>query len=1475
MKSRGMRRSFILAITVVLGWSLPADGQHSEIRFHHIGNEEGLSHSLVGSIAEDSLGFLWFGTQDGLNRFDGYSFKNYYKGQSNRNPSDSWVSDLYLDGSNQLWINYAAAGIERFDPYTETFHPYLPDPLAQGSISSNSLVSGSPGMSLSYFEDSDGILWIGTVNGLNRYHRESDSFTVYRHDPEDQGSLSDNRIVTVFEDRDGFLWVGTENGLNRMDRSTGTVRRCRTGLNGDIHLNDHKITCGFSAPDGSIWVGTEHGGLNIIEDPFEEECRVITLVNTPLNPNLLPTIFSILRTSSGEMLVASEHGLYRIHMKGGRYEEQLFTETSGIRIIKLLEDSKGYIWAASNENKDRSLFRLSPDLGSVEVFRTRSKDPFMFGGAKVMDLHESRTGLLWIGTEKHGIYRVDLNARQFRTIDNYPDRGLFITNNEVYSIFEDDDRLLYVGTKTELNRVDLKSGATRGYHNQLDLKRGVSYEVSSHLPANLIGVLKEAPDGKLWMGSFDYKVSLYDPVRDRFLNFHLNEQDSTSFLLWSMRSICVTRDGHVYFGATDNPLCRLKEDGVSFEYFQVVSTGDSSGTNDTHIQYIYEDSEGILWLGTIRGGLNRFDPGTGRFSHMVHDPSNPRSINNNRVKCILEPEIHRNDILWVGTQNGGLNRFDRRSGEFTAFTMEEGLPSNTIHGILEDKLGNLWISTNRGLVQFDPLTEKISIYTSEDGLVGNEFNEGAFFKNKEGIMYFGGTNGINYFNPEEIKEKPEYDAPVIFTGFSVSGKPVLPHDTVNGRVLLERSISYTDQISLTHRERFISFEFASLDIAAAGKIRYRYMLDGFDESWNELGPGQRFISYTSIPSGTYTLRVTGTNSDGTAFRVPSEITLNILPPFWQTPLFKLLIAFTILMIFLLIVQIRTRMLKNQKEHLAREVEERTHDLKEANRLLAERNDEIQQMAERLHESDQMKLKFFTNISHEFRTPLTLLMGPTEKLLGKEDFSDIPSVKQELELMYRNERRLFKLINQLLEVRRVETGNLQLAVAEDDLAKYLKEIHQLFIPYAEKKKINFIFRAVPSSFLVLFDADKIEKIFYNLLSNAFKHTPVGGKILFFMEKVSPDGDELLKITVQDNGPGIPEEHLPHIFDRFYQISNKHRSARISSGIGLSLSRDLVLRHYGKIEVHSESEHGTRIEVFIPVSREVYKPEEILVSPETDLTMEYISSMLETYEYSSGDPFGKPLVGEDLFRILLVEDNLDMQKFLYNEMSDTYNVMLAQNGEEGLLVSRQNLPDLIISDVMMPGMDGLEFCSRIKGDELTSHIPVILLTAKTGAESQIQGLESGADDYITKPFNPEILKLKIRNILDNRKHMADKFASAANYIPENIKISQIDQGFLEKFVKLVEDNIDDSELSGDVLACELGMSKGNLYKKLKTLTGMTVNIFVRTIRLKVAARLLKQGNYNISEVAYAVGFNNPKYFSTCFSEMFSVSPKEYMK
>ena len=573
-----------------------------------------------------------------------------------------------------------------------------------------------------------------------------------------------------------------------------------------------------------------------------------------------------------------------------------------------------------------------------------------------------------------------------------------------------------------------------------------------------------------------------------------------------------------------------------------------------------------------------------------------------------------------------------------------------------------------------------------------------------------------------------------------------------------------------------------------------------------------------------------------------------------------------------------QLLELKQEEIVTQSEKIAHqrdNLSVQNKRLEDQNEEIQRMAERLHESDQMKLKFYTNISHEFRTPLTLILGPTEKLISRETFEDSTAVRKELELIYRNERRLFKLINQLLEVRRVETGNLKLMVAEDDIAEYLRGIYQLFLPYAEKKEIDFSYSANPEAIPLFFDADKMEKIFYNLLSNAFKYTPKSGSIRLAVSLVEKEGSEWVQATVSDSGIGIPEEHLPHIFDRFYQITDINKSGIASSGIGLSLSRDLVEKHYGRIRVDSKPGSGTTFEVLIPANSEVYPPEERSAKPGSDLSMEYISSMMETYDYSLEDLDDRPLVGGEMFRILVVEDNLDMQKFLYNELSDIYNVILAQNGEEGLLLCNENLPDMVISDVMMPEMDGLEFCRRIKENELTSHIPVILLTAKSGSENEISGFEMGADDYITKPFNPEALKLKVRNILEGRKQIAEKFASAANYIPENIKISQIDQGFLEKFVKLVEDNIDDTELSGDVIAHELGMSKGNLYKKLKTLTGMTVNIYIRTIRLKVAARLLKQGNYNISEIAYSVGFNNPKYFSTCFSEMFSMSPKEYMK
>ncbi|MEN8157882.1 MAG: two-component regulator propeller domain-containing protein [Bacteroidota bacterium] len=1469
-----MIRRILISLLFVSAVCQTLHGQQTEIRFHNLSVTQGLSHSHVSVCVEDSLGFLWFGTQDGLNRYDGYGFRNYYMGDDRRTPSDSWIERLYVDSHNQIWIWYNVEGLERFDPSTDSFHRYEADSLKPGSISGTSYVSR---LSLNYnnfFEDSEGTLWIGTDRGLNKYNREEDTFIPFRHDPKDPRSLSDDGIVTIAEDLRGNLWIGTSNGLNLLNRETGEVHRFISLKESESGLNDNSITFIHCHQDGSVWVGTAYGGLNIIEDPYAEDLKVHHLITQPLNPNHHPVIYNVLRTSSGEMLVATHHGLIRIYKEENGYREELIPETRGVRIFHCMEDSKGNTWVSSFHDHDKSLFRMSPDLQSIEWFSFNEWAPFVFEGKKVLCLHESRNGLIWIGTENDGVYMVDLNAQKFRTIDNYPERGLFISDKDVYSIYENEEQQLYIGTKTKVNRIDLRDSTTQHLNNRYNTKNSLTYEYSNELPANIIGVIKEQADGKIWMGSFDYKLSLYDPRTGQFLNFHINDNDPASFQIWTIRSICISSDDRVYVGGGNMGLGRLREDNHSFEYFPVVATGDPEGTNDSQIQYIYEDSDGIIWVGTMGSGLNRFDPSTGLFEHFVNDPSDKTSLSNNRIRCIFEPEIHGEDILWIGTNNGGLNRFDKKSRSFTSYTIGDGLPSNTVHGILEDDLGDLWLSTNRGLVQFDPVHGGMTIYTEEDGLIGNEFNQGAFFKNREGIIYFGGTNGVTYFHPDEIDEKPLYETPVILTSMSISGNRVLPGDTVNERVILERSISFTHEINLSNKDKFVSFDFVSLAYAAPKKVKYRYMLEGFDDGWHEVDASHRYVSYSNLPIGTYKLMIEGTNSDGNYSDHHTGVVIHVLPPFWNTTWFKLLLVAVILVLIIIIIQVRTQILNSQKLNLEKEVKAQTRDLKNANLMLGEHNDEIREMAKKLHESDQMKLRFFTNISHEFRTPLTLIMGPTEQLLNSEAINSQPADREMLEMIYRNEQRLYKLINQLLEIRTVETGNLKLAVAEDDIVSYMKSIHQLFKPYAERRGIDFRFRTQHNSILIHFDSDKIEKIFYNLLSNAFKHTPLNGSVELSMDKVEEEGIGWLKMTVADSGPGIGEKHLEHIFDRFYQITDKYQSGGASSGIGLSLCKDLVERHYGTIDVFAEEGVGTQFEVRIRVDREIYRPEEILTGYESDLDTEYIQTMLE-FEHDAGQTVGDLSVDKTRYSILVVEDNLDMQKLLYNELSDLYNVFLAGNGEEGLLVSKQDMPDLIVSDYMMPEMDGLEFCQAIKNDALTSHIPFVLLTAKSGTESQISGLELGADDYITKPFNMDVLKLKLRNILESTKQLAEKFSSESDYIPENIEITQINKGFLEKLVKLVEDNIDNGELSGDLLARELGMSKGYLYKKLRSLTGLTVNLFIRSIRLKLAARLLNQGDYNITEVAYSVGFTNPKYFSTCFREMFKVTPREYQK
>ncbi len=758
---------FIGCLFVTLG--VHSGAQTNGIRFHNISTDEGLSHSLTGDMVEDSLGFLWIATQDGLNRYDGSEFKSYYKGENARSPSDSWINNMYIDRFNQIWLYFGPGGFDRFDPFTETFHQYRQEYTKSGSISSNFLHDQASIHSTFCLEDEAGTLWIGTDNGLNRYNRQEDIFELAALGTGEGVSSGSVRINCLEEDLEHQILIGAEDGLHRYDPGSGKLSQLPMGSDIEEQLRNERVSYILARPDSSIWIGTVNGGLNIIENAYGKHSLLTRLIDTPRDPNIEPAIVNIVETESGHILAGSAQGLYQIRNEGGRYVAEVFRGTEEIRITHIIEDDKGYIWAGTESNVRQSLFRIDPDLATMMTFTFDEHDQYSYPGGKVLFLHNSRTGLIWIGSEKEGLFKVDLNAKEFKTINANPQKDLHISDSEVYSIYEDPRQRLYIGTKTELNRIDLKDGSVRNYSNDYRIRSGISYDYSDKYSADLVGVIKDAGDGRLWLGSFDYKLGLYDPDLERFLHFHHNESDVQSFLGWSLRSICVTKSGETYFAATSPGLCKLKEDGHSFSYFPVVENGDPSGTNNTWLQYLYEDSDSILWIGTTNGGLNRFDPKTEEFRHFYHSRADSLSISNNTVKCILEPEIYGDQILWIGT-NGGLNKFNKVTGTFETYDIGKG-PANTIHGVLEDKFGRLWLSTNRGLVEFDPLTERIRRYSAEDGLQGNEFNEGAFYKNADGVMYFGGTDGVTYFQPEEI-EGTQQSAPVVITSVSISGKPI-------------------------------------------------------------------------------------------------------------------------------------------------------------------------------------------------------------------------------------------------------------------------------------------------------------------------------------------------------------------------------------------------------------------------------------------------------------------------------------------------------------------------------------------------------------------------------------------------------------------------------------------------------------------------------------------------------------------------------
>ena len=876
------------------------------------------------------------------------------------------------------------------------------------------------------------------------------------------------------------------------------------------------------------------------------------------------------------------------------------------------------------------------------------------------------------------------------------------------------------------------------------------------------------------------------------------------------------------------------------------------------LRSVYEDKNGHLWICTWGGGLDKLDLKknttleNARFEHLRYNTTNNQCISSDLVNTIY---VQNDTCFWIGTQQG-LNKLNPVKNTIKYYTINDGLADNVVKGILIDKQGYLWISTQNGLSKFNPETESFINYKDKDGLQGNIYNLSSCFYSTSGQMYFGGNNGLSVFKPEEIIESSFFPE-IYLDNLKINNQDISPNTLFNKRYILQQALNYQDKITLRHNENNLNFSFSAIEYSAPDKIKFRYKLTNADDSWNYTNSQNRQVTYSSLKPGKYHFKVQCTNLIGQWSNTGINKTIIIQPPYWAS-----IYAYSLYLVmatFSLWLLLYTSRKKQQAKH---------------EQILKE-----EEQARKL-ELEKFKIQFFTNISHEIRTPLTLIAGPLERLMSsklnqEERYKNMAIIKRSTNI-------LLRLVNQLLDFRKLDNKMYDIKVCEQNIEHLLNSYISTFEEFAKQKNIvldlicsqDFHTRKIPV------DSDALEKIILNLISNAIKFTPQNGKITISIQsaKNSPNSDQFANsdyicISVNDNGPGIPTDKQAYIFDRFTQIDNNKEQG--GTGIGLSFVKKLVDAHKGHICVKSEPGKGSTFYIYLPVNTSSYKEEEInykpkayqLINKKQGIYFDIYKNDVNHKEYKTNENI------DDKAKILIVEDNKDLQNFIKDSLQNRYEIYTASNGEDGLKIAISEGPDIIISDVMMPVMDGFEFCKKVKSNINISHTPVILLTAKNTLEDEITGLEFGADQYISKPFNLKHLHLIIRNTLEFRKNIQHRFKGKHLPNPKEITVTSADEKFYSRLNEILEKDISNSELTVESIALDLGLSSVHLYRKLKALTGMPPSKYIRSFRLKRAAQLLKQNKLQITEITYMVGFTDPKYFRKCFKEEFGVNPSTY--
>lgn len=1322
---------------------------------------------------------------------------------------------------------------------------------------SNSLVN-------QVYQDKRGFIWIATENGLNRF--DGTKFTTYKHVQEDSTSLKNNYVRTLFEDNKGTLWVGCINGLMIYDRATNSFREIKMYKEGK-QVSPH-ITKIIETRDGNIWIATSGQGVFFIKNGkvgYPPESRFANM----LNNNYLNLIF---------------------------------------------EDSEGNLWIGS-ENNGLNLY--IPSTGEMKAFTA----PHDITSNNISSIAEDEDGNIFIGTQTRGLNKYNIKTKKFTPIF-YKENTLLLIKDMMIG----NDHLLYIGTDGQGMKFYNKS------NNQIE-----DFSLASgplDLSQSKVHSIIQDKENNFWLGIFQKGVYFIPGAKRRFGYYGFKSLNNNPIGSSAVMSICKDKDGITWVGTDGDGIYGINDKGERVAHFKQTA---SQLSVPNIILSIFEDSNNNLWVGSYTKGLAKLDRRTGNCEyvkelqdarvytinedknknllvgthgsgfysinlntlHMTHYESRKNENNDftidelsndwiNDIFCDSQGQIWiahykgvscfnpqkntfinylgKNNILplcvayslyedrdghiWIGTSEG-LSLFDKESESVKNYTTKNGLPSNVICGICDDKDKNIWISTYYGISKFIVSENRFKNYYAGDGLQGNEFTRGAQYQDKDGKIYFGGIYGITFFSPEDIIETKK-KVLVLITDFYILNTPVKKGDKSGGEDIVDTSVLDAKEFHLAYKDNTFSIEFSSLEFSNPERIVYQYTIDELGHGWQNSYPGMNRITYTGLAPGTYTFRLRAIDHD--SYSDIKTVKIIISPP-WYLSLWAYIVyvLVALLLIYFVVTYIYSR-IRHKQERL-----KRLH---------------IEQM-------NEAKLQFFINISHEIRTPMTLIINPVEKLI-KENKDH--GLQKTYIMIYRNSQRILRLINQMMDVRKLDNGQMRLYFRETDIVGFIEDLMTAFEYQAQRKNINFSFVHDYEKLFVWIDLNNFDKVLLNILSNAFKYTPDNGNITIRLRTGSDQATqgplhEYFEISVSDNGIGIDKDKIEQIFERFYQISSNFTNSNFGTGIGLHLARSLVELHHGVIFAENrEDSQGTRFIIRLPLRSEHLVATELASDTDYKTTRSNklsIPSILPEIMENIADDKVKMIKPRTKYKILIVEDEDEIRKFIEDELCHDYKIIASENGKKGLDRTLSDMPDLIICDVMMPEMDGITFSKKVRQNINISHIPIILLTAKSTPENEIEGFESGVDAYVTKPFSTDVLKSTIVSLIENRERLRSRF-TGQQHIEENIskiEMKSADEILMQRILKIINENLSNPDLSVEMLAANIGMSRVHMHRKLKELSSQSTRDFIKAIRLKQAATLLASKKMTIAEVAYATGFSNPSHFSNSFREFYGMSPKEY--